>query len=534
MDSSPAAGNEGRRPRARVDHRIVLASSLLGLLAAALVAGSGRAPGERPGFPLDDAWIHLVYGRSLAREGLLAFDAGVPATGCTSPLWAASLALVHLVAGPSVDAVVVGVEVLGALLHALGAGLAAGLALAAGGRPRTAFLAGALVALSPWLAAASLSGMEVALCAALLVGGLRALALERPGRAGLWLGAAVSARPESAAVVAAVACAVLLGRGEAPWRRLVRAARVAAPAVLVAGAWAAYGLAVRGRVLPTTYELKEQSSWSALPGRFGVALTELLAQVAPFAGAAGLVAWTGVLAALVLRKDGRRARVASVAGLAYLAANLWVIDPEDPAAFYHLRYLLPAVPLLVVGAALGAGRIGERLPRRFAALPELALAAAGAFGVARTLVPIARHYHGDVRSIDAVQRAMGEWIAAHVPPGAWVAASDVGAVRYISDRPVVDVMGLNTPALYDDSEAFVRRHPVAAAALMDVWFLPVEQDVLERAVQLRAEDYGVTSDPRMAIQSVWTCPPLGAATRRRVAFRGLGAFELDFVPGAAR
>src|SRR6185503_14621945 len=40
------------------------------------------------GFPLDDAWIHAVYGRSLARSGMLAFNPGVPATGVTSPLWA--------------------------------------------------------------------------------------------------------------------------------------------------------------------------------------------------------------------------------------------------------------------------------------------------------------------------------------------------------------------------------------------------------------------------------------------------------------
>ena len=40
------------------------------------------------GFPLDDAWIHAVYAREVARNGTLAYNPGVPATGETAPLWA--------------------------------------------------------------------------------------------------------------------------------------------------------------------------------------------------------------------------------------------------------------------------------------------------------------------------------------------------------------------------------------------------------------------------------------------------------------
>ncbi|HSB35228.1 MAG TPA: hypothetical protein VLH41_00020, partial [Thermoanaerobaculia bacterium] len=50
------------------------------------------------GLPLDDAWIHAVYGRELARSGSLAYNPGEPMTGETAPLWAVVVAVAHLVA----------------------------------------------------------------------------------------------------------------------------------------------------------------------------------------------------------------------------------------------------------------------------------------------------------------------------------------------------------------------------------------------------------------------------------------------------
>jgi hypothetical protein len=62
----------------------------VGLMALALSAGVyllfASARGAL-GFPLDDAWIHQVYARNLATRGELAFFAGQPSAGSTSPLW---------------------------------------------------------------------------------------------------------------------------------------------------------------------------------------------------------------------------------------------------------------------------------------------------------------------------------------------------------------------------------------------------------------------------------------------------------------
>ena len=53
-----------------------------------------RAPGTAAalqGLPLDDAWIHLVYARSLAAWHGFAYNPGQLETGSTSPLWAVLL-----------------------------------------------------------------------------------------------------------------------------------------------------------------------------------------------------------------------------------------------------------------------------------------------------------------------------------------------------------------------------------------------------------------------------------------------------------
>ena len=59
-------------------------------LATAVYFLSDSAPGTNAalvGLPLDDAWIHLVYARSLAALHGFAFNPGQLETGSTSPLW---------------------------------------------------------------------------------------------------------------------------------------------------------------------------------------------------------------------------------------------------------------------------------------------------------------------------------------------------------------------------------------------------------------------------------------------------------------
>ena len=74
----------------------VIAGALLGL---GLFIGWAAA-WSRPGFPLDDAWIHQTYARNLAAAGRWEYVPGATSAGSTAPLWTLLLAAGYLLHGP--------------------------------------------------------------------------------------------------------------------------------------------------------------------------------------------------------------------------------------------------------------------------------------------------------------------------------------------------------------------------------------------------------------------------------------------------
>src|SRR5436309_3562297 len=92
----------------------------LGVIAIVALWTAGRSANPGPlGFRLDDAWIHMVYGRSLLANGYLAYEDGTPSTGCTSPAWAVVLAALHALFGrtDAPNALITAVILVGAVLH---------------------------------------------------------------------------------------------------------------------------------------------------------------------------------------------------------------------------------------------------------------------------------------------------------------------------------------------------------------------------------------------------------------------------------
>jgi hypothetical protein len=509
----------------------VFAAGVIGL-SAMWFGGDGR----RLGFPLDDSWIHMVYGRSLAEEGLLAFNRGVPATGSTSPLWAGLLAIAHLLGGGDGDRTVVIVYLMGAGLHLTGLLLLARLVLELTGSRGAAAIAGGLGACSGPLAFAAFSGMEVALTAALVLAAVLASVRHAWGLAGLWLALGALARPEAVAV--SLACFVFAGWAtqHAVVRERVRVlTRLTWPSVVLGGLIVAHALRATGRALPATFYMKQNGSLGELGDRVLVAFAGLLGDVPPLETAICWLALAGLVIPGRIRSPGPRGALflPVLAALGFVLANTLLIAPV-PDVFYHLRYLLPAVPLLIAGIVVGAfelGRIGTyaRSPR-LAHVPVLIVLGLGAMQGVATAGPDSRRLHNDIRNIHEVQRALGEWIAAHTEPGTWIATGDAGAVRYFGDRPTIDVMGLNTPEFYW-TPGWTEARPIAAFVMLPCWFHPRPPPELHVVATARTERYTVTTNPCMEVQVVVTCT--GEATVP-LAFVGVRSFTLSCRPGVLR
>jgi len=330
---------------------------------------------EQAGFPLDDAWIHQVYARSLAERLALEFNPGEPEAGQSSLLWVALLAPVQKVAGLLSIPVPRLTRLLGLLIWIA---LALLTALVVTGLPIPgarfgAFAAALLIALDPALAFASASGMEPLLLSLCLMLALLGLVRRKELLCGAGCALLVLARPEGVLPAALIAGTMLWTSGPG---RAARFARVGLPPLLSAGLWISICLSISGRPFPNTYYVKA----SAIP--IPEALSGSLASLAglfdnsPFyRNYVGYLFLFIGLVALLARAGRRLNLVLLLAAPCYLFGVAATRGLPEPTAFFWERYLIPAIPSLSLLAAVGwagAGAVLADLIRRPAssATPE--------------------------------------------------------------------------------------------------------------------------------------------------------------------
>ena len=474
---------------------------------------SSGSHGQR-GFPLDDAWIHLVYGRSIAQNGFLAYNTGIPSTGSTSPLWAYVLGMVHVTLRQTVF-IIWGAKILGLVLHAAMAFLSFRLVLAVTSSVWSGFLTGVFLGSCPSLAATSLSGMEISLGCMLCLAGIFYFLQGRWRLSGLLLGLAGLTRPEFGAVILVLIVDMLV-RIEKRKASARAAFHFAWPVVLLAGLYLGWNLTVDGRLFPATFYGKAMLKGGMDAGQRIVVGLGMITSDAPLAG--GIIA-IGLLCLFLIRDAERRPIfILLLSGMFYLGGNLAIIPPVDPDAFYHLRYLLPAVPLLftgiAAGTASGAKVLGQiistkkkRTPNVFEILFFSALGLVIVFFMIWTVSGLKfwrNKYSRDCRNINEVQVELGRAIARGLSPDARVGTIDAGAIRYFGGRFTVDLMGLNTPEADDYN---CEKQSLDALVLMPAWIrLPSHHNLIPVLVR-QTGDYRVTSNPRMNQQLIAVCCP---------------------------
>ncbi len=176
-----------------------IVSTALVLVAALFIFRELSVAGKL-GFPLDDAWIHLNFARNFSRGLGFCFNPGEPVAGSTGPLWTALLGLLLSLFGASPGPV----KVLGLLLLLGSALLAARVARQLGAGPVVAGAAAVLLAVTPRMQWAALSGMELMLAILLSLAGVSSYLRWRSGghlfwcvAAGALFGLAGWARPEA-------------------------------------------------------------------------------------------------------------------------------------------------------------------------------------------------------------------------------------------------------------------------------------------------------------------------------------------------
>ncbi|MCE5246986.1 hypothetical protein LLG88_08740 [bacterium] len=387
-------------------------------------------------FRTDDLYIYLRMARNVLEGRGWGFNAGEAVNVASSPIWFFSLLGRGKVGLLSPAAA----QVLSALawLAALGGGME--LARRLGGE-RARWIAFAALALDPWIVRWSWSGMEAGLAAALAAWGL-ALRLDAgtSKRAAWGSGALLALAPLARPELAVLPCAVLL----AEWttrrgRTLRRAASLVAPTAVFGAAWLAFSLAVWGSPVPSTAIAKG-------PGESLAGIVASLARTGAVLGstqalfiAAGL--WEALRRARGADDDAASGRAALLfaAGLAGIYALYGVV--------VYTRYVAPLVAAVVpFGAAAIARAAGAAAPRRRAVAVGACLAALAfeAVFAATVVAPRTRAY---ARSMDQCVAPLAAEVARRTAPGDLIALHDIGLMGWVTDRPVLDLNGLATPAI---------------------------------------------------------------------------------------
>ncbi|MBN1640043.1 MAG: hypothetical protein JXA09_02315 [Anaerolineae bacterium] len=456
---------------------LLLAGAVVGLGLLYVLGTAGCGP---RGFPLDDGWIHQTYARNLAQSGRFAFAPGEASAGSTAPLWTLALALGHLIRLSPV-----------AWSHVLGGGCLALSAWTAGRLARRLFPEHA--GLAGWVSAACLlewhlvwaafSGMETILfswLSLLLIE--RTVARSRPLLLGAIGGLLILTRPEGVVLVVLLALTTLVdslrgakledvGRSRG---RLWSALAFLSGLALLLVPYLVSNVALTGRLLPNTFYAK-QAEYAALLDApvwkrlWRVARPTLVgAQVLLVPGAllqlAHCLGWRALPSQPGQRAPGLAVRLLPAA---WWGAYLMIYALRMPVDYQHGRYVMPTIPFLLLYGLAGTARWLQPHATRWAvrvasrALPAAFLC----LGVAFLLLG-RQAYVEDVCIINGEMVQVAQWLRDHTPADALVAAHDIGAIGYVSQRSLIDLAGLVTPEVipYIRDEARLRAYVLAQGA----------------------------------------------------------------------
>ncbi len=355
--------------------------------------------------PMDDTYIHLVYGRSLLSFEPLCFNDAEPSSGFTSPLWLVPSALASLAGTSGAPTVLMVFSLLAAcaVLFIL--------------PPFTGIL---LLMTGPFFFHAS-SGMETALSCLAVVAVWKCVR-DRAGIpvSSLVLAGAFLVRPELA--ILAIPLAISMNK-----RTPGNIARLAAPTVILGLLWMFWNIHSMGLPLPSTFYAKQSVTWltsarTGLPGLLkGLIITSPLL---PFAAAASI--------AQLLRSKGERRTDVSMALIPLLFFTVYLY--LQPNSFFQMRYFVPALTAAVLTAGRWLRGLGRWRLNVFilavSMLPGLII-----FGGRRA------EASRDVYSIDV---RPAQYLSGIASPAETVAAADIGAVKWITDMEIIDLDGLVT------------------------------------------------------------------------------------------
>jgi hypothetical protein len=448
------------------------------------------------GYVTDDTWIHLRYAQNLLELGEFSFNPGEHTYGATSPLWIFGLALLlKLGVAPLLATKMMGV---GSLLLLM---VIAGWIMRRLDLPKAWWPWAMLVVIfDAWLQRWAMSGMETPLATALLLALLMPVFAVRVSWVAVGAIAALAAltRPEFTLLGPAAVLWLIFFRAQG-WRRLTALLQVAVGWLALLGPWWYYAWQVFGRVTPETAAAKSYGiDFSPMP-----LLTHLARSITQL-GAVHAFLWLGfILVVLVWWRTLSGCRKAAaedqelqktmakrsppMRGLwvltgivlswtvvllgGYAVKQVWIISR-------YLSPLLPSLLMVLTGWTWWMIRdrdfmLGERwyAVRRVGRVRSIVMICVTLYLASNAIMlnlQIRPHSIKFSRGVENCFYGMGEWLNKNTPPDAVIAAHDIGALGYASERRILDLAGLVSPEILEIGRQVGFEAMVASGAWLKV------------------------------------------------------------------
>ena len=393
----------------------------------------------RPGFPLDDAWIHQTYARNLILHKEWAFIPGQPSAGSTSPLWSLILSIGHaLHLGPYLSAFIPGWFLLALLTYTAAEIVKVSNSL---GKSWEYCFGGAM--LFEWhLVWAAGSGMEILLASFLILMVFKILVKETNHwfELGVLCGLAIWVRPDCLTLLLPVGFNVFFK--EPNWASRAKALTwVGAGFILLFLPYLGFNLMLSGSWWPNTFYAK-QAEYAIL--RDTPIWSRIIQQLEILSVGVGALVIPGLLIyAFRVVKNKNWARLDMMIWLlGFICLYAWKL----PVTYQHARYLMPSMPVLFVCGWLGLQEIFKEnsLPLLKRSLGKAWLISAGVILLVFWFLG-AQAFARDVGFIESEMVVAANWISQNTDPNDLIATHDIGALGYFGDRRIIDLAGLVSP-----------------------------------------------------------------------------------------
>lgn len=391
------------------------------------------------GFPLDDAWIHQTYARSLAQQGEWAFWPGEISAGSTSPLWT-----ILLVPGQWIKG---GMMLWTYFLGWLGLAGSAWLGQSVFrniAQPSTSRLpiVAVFLALEWHLVWAAGSGMETILYVLILLGVFAEIIRKEPRfwLAGGLAGLAGWARPDGLTLLGPIVLTAVLSQVERRQKKLQLAQLVGGFLVLFLP-YLGFNYLMAGSIWPNTFYAKQAEYISMTSEGMILRFFRLLIQ--PMVGA-GILLLPGV--GWAFYRGVKVKNWGLVSAILFWLGTTLIYAWRLPVVYQHARYLIPSMAAYFIAGFCGmVWLMGIVADSKQSQLYKFGWKAA----VTLTLLAFywmgGATYANDVGIIQTEMVAAARWVADNTGDTEIIAAHDIGALGYFGGRKILDLAGLISP-----------------------------------------------------------------------------------------